>query len=129
MAWVGFFGSRYLAAYQLGYIDHVWDPFFGDGTIIVLDSEVSKSFPISDGGLCNVSYTIEALTGYMGMSNRWRTMPWMVAFFGIFAHNHQNVFTQNMSAGLVWHVAAILLPMCDVAAIWTDTMQCVVLGK
>ena len=21
--------------------------------------------------------------GYMGMSNRWRTMPWMVAFFGI----------------------------------------------
>jgi hypothetical protein len=83
LAWIGFFGSRYLAAYQLGYIDHVWDPFFGDGTINVLDSEVSKSFPISDGGLGNVSYTIEALMGYMGMSNRWRTMPWMVAFFGI----------------------------------------------
>jgi len=83
LAWIGFFGSRYLAAYQLGYIDHVWDPFFGNGTINVLDSEVSKSFPISDGGLGNVSYAIEALMGYMGMSNRWRTMPWMVAFFGI----------------------------------------------
>ncbi len=83
LAWVGFFGSRYLTAYQLGYIDHVWDPFFGNGTEKVLTSAVSQSFPISDGGLGNVSYAIEALMGYMGMSNRWRTMPWMVAFFGI----------------------------------------------
>ena len=83
LAWIGFFGSRYLAAYQLGYITHVWDPFFGNGTEKVLTSTVSKSFPISDGGLGNFSYTIEALMGYMGMSNRWRTMPWMVAFFGI----------------------------------------------
>ncbi|HEY8658496.1 MAG TPA: vitamin K epoxide reductase family protein [Hanamia sp.] len=83
LAWIGFFASRYLAAYQLGYISHVWDPFFGNGTEKVLTSSVSKSFPISDGGLGNFSYTIEALMGYMGMSNRWRTMPWMVAFFGI----------------------------------------------
>ncbi len=83
LGWIGFFASRYLAAYQLGYIDHVWDPFFGNGTEKVLTSAVSKSFPISDGGLGNFSYTIEALMGYMGMSNRWRTMPWMVAFFGI----------------------------------------------
>lgn len=83
LGWIGFFASRYLTAYQLGYIDHVWDPFFGNGTEKVLTSTVSKSFPISDGGLGNVSYTIEALMGYMGMSNRWRTMPWMVAFFGI----------------------------------------------
>jgi uncharacterized membrane protein len=83
LAWIGFFGSRYLTAYQLGYIDHVWDPFFGKGTEEVLNSAISKSFPISDAGLGNVSYAIEALMGYMGMSNRWRTMPWMVAFFGI----------------------------------------------
>jgi uncharacterized membrane protein len=83
LGFIGFFASRYLAAFQLGYIDHVWDPFFGVGTEKVLTSVVSKSFPISDGGLGNVAYTIEALMGYMGMSNRWRTMPWMVAFFGI----------------------------------------------
>jgi hypothetical protein len=83
LAFVGFFASRYLAAFQLGYIGHVWDPFFGGGTEKVLTSTVSKSFPISDGGLGNLAYTIEALMGYMGMSNRWRTMPWMVAFFGI----------------------------------------------
>jgi uncharacterized membrane protein len=83
LATIGFFGSRYLTAYQLGYITEVWDPFFGNGTQKVLTSEVSKSFPISDAGLGTVSYTIEALMGCMGMSNRWRTMPWMVAFFGI----------------------------------------------
>lgn len=83
LGWIGFFGSRYLTAFQLGYIDQVWDPFFGNGTEKVLTSEVSKAFPISDAGLGTVSYTIEALMGYMGMSDRWRTMPWMVAFFGV----------------------------------------------
>lgn len=83
LGWIGFFGSRYLTAYQLGYINHVWDPFFANGSEKVLTSAVSKSFPISDAGLGTISYTIEVLMGYMGMSNRWRTMPWMVAFFGI----------------------------------------------
>jgi hypothetical protein len=42
MAFVGFFLSRYLAAYQLGHIPYPSDPFFGDGTRRVLESEVSK---------------------------------------------------------------------------------------
>lgn len=83
MAFVGFFLSRYLAAYQLGHIGWPWDPFFGDGTQKVLDSEVSKAWPISDAGLGAVSYMIEALSGFMGGRNRWRTMPWMVAMFGV----------------------------------------------
>ncbi|SMB83544.1 Vitamin K epoxide reductase [Hymenobacter roseosalivarius DSM 11622] len=83
LAWIGFFGARYLTAYQLGYVAHVWDPFFHTGSERVLTSDVSKMFPISDAGLGNVSYALEALMGYMGMSDRWRTMPWMVAFFGI----------------------------------------------
>ena len=66
MAFVGFFLSRYLAAYQLGHVEYPWDPFFGDGTKRVLDSEVSKAFPISDAGLGAVSYMIEALSGFMG---------------------------------------------------------------
>jgi uncharacterized membrane protein len=83
MAFVGFFLSRYLAAYQLGHIAYPWDPFFGDGTRRVLDSEVSKAWPISDAGLGAVSYMLEALSGFMGGRNRWRTMPWMVLMFGI----------------------------------------------
>jgi hypothetical protein len=83
MAFVGFFLSRYLAAYQLGHISYPWDPFFGDGTRRVLDSDVSKAWPISDAGLGAVSYMLEALSGFMGGRNRWRTMPWMVLMFGV----------------------------------------------
>lgn len=81
----GFVVSRYLAVFQLGYIDYVWDPFFGfeEGTKKVLNSNMSHMWPISDGGLGAVSYTFEFLMGYMGSPARWRTMPWMVAFFGI----------------------------------------------
>ena len=83
LAFFGFLLSRYMAAYQLGYIDSAWDPFFGDGSERVLDSDVSKMFPISDAGLGAVAYMIEGLMGFMGDRQRWRTMPWMVTFFGI----------------------------------------------
>ena len=79
----GFFISRYMAAYQLGHIDSVWDPFFGEGTIRILDSDISKMFPISDAGLGASVYLVEVLMVVMGDRRRWRTMPWMVAFFAI----------------------------------------------
>jgi hypothetical protein len=85
LGFLGFVVSRYLAAYQLGYITWVWDPFFGfqEGSKQVLDSKMSHSWPISDAALGAISYTFEFLMGYMGSPARWRTMPWMVAFFGI----------------------------------------------
>ncbi len=83
MAFLGFYIARYLAAYQLGHIDTVWDPFFKDGTRNVLESDVSRAFPVSDAGLGACSYLIEMLTGCIGGTGRWRTMPWMVIFFGI----------------------------------------------
>ncbi|RRJ34092.1 vitamin K epoxide reductase family protein [Halocatena pleomorpha] len=79
----GFFVSRYMAAYQLGHINAVWDPFFGTGTAQILNSRVSEAFPVSDAGLGAVAYAIEGLMGFMGDKSRWRTMPWMVSFFGI----------------------------------------------
>ena len=72
-----------MAAYQLGYTTTVWEPFFTPGTAAILTSDVSKAFPISDAGLGAVAYLIEALMGFMGDKHRWRTMPWMVTFFGI----------------------------------------------
>lgn len=80
---MGYFVSRYLAAYQLGYVDAVWDPFFGDGSRQVLNSAMSHSLPISDAALGTVAYTFEFLMGFMGSPQRWRTMPWMVTIFGI----------------------------------------------
>lgn len=77
----GFLLSRYMGAYQLGHIESVWDPFFGAGTERVLESDVSRMFPVSDSGLGAAVYLLEVLMVIMGDPRRWRTMPWMVAFF------------------------------------------------
>lgn len=82
LAVVSFLMARYMAAFQLGHIPSAWDPLFGKGTELVLTSDVSRAFPISDAGLGAYTYLIEILSGLMGDSRRWRTMPWMVAMFG-----------------------------------------------
>lgn len=83
LGFAGWLISRYLAAYQLGYIDRIWEPFFGEGTVRVLTSEMSKMWPISDAGLGATAYTFEFLMAWMGGKTRWRSMPWMVTFFFI----------------------------------------------
>ena len=83
LGFAGWFISRYLAAVQLGYIEAAWEPFFGSGTDRVLHSEISRMWPISDAGLGAAAYTFETLMGFMGGVTRWRSMPWMVTFFGI----------------------------------------------
>lgn len=80
---VSFLAARYMAAYQLGYISSAWDPFFGRSTERVLTSDVSKAWPVSDAGLGALTYMLEVLMGLMGDQRRWRTMPWMVAGFGV----------------------------------------------
>lgn len=90
MGVIGLLVARHLAAYQLGHIGHVWEPFFAgspsdprNGTEEIITSWVSKEWPIPDAGLGAASYTIEVLMAVMMTRNRWRTMPWMVTFFGI----------------------------------------------
>lgn len=83
LALLGFFLARQMSAFQLQHVPTLTDPFFGLGTETVLTSEVSRAFPISDAGLGAVAYMVEFLMGFMGDKRRWRTMPWMVTFFGI----------------------------------------------
>lgn len=83
LAFLAFFLSRQMSAFQLGYTHSVWEPFFNPGTKGVLNSTVSRSLPISDAGVGAVAYILEGLMGFMGDKQRWRTMPWMVTFFGI----------------------------------------------
>lgn len=83
LATVSFFLARYMASFQLGHIAAVWDPFFRRGTEVVLTSTVSKAFPVSDAGLGAYTYLVELLSAVMGDARRWRTMPWMVAMFGV----------------------------------------------
>ena len=90
MGLVGLLIARMLTAYQLGHVDYAWEPFFaGDpldprnGTEEIITSSVSQAWPIPDAGLGAVSYMLEILMAVMGSRARWRTMPWMVTFFGI----------------------------------------------
>lgn len=83
LGFAGWMVSRYLGAFQLGFIDQIWDPFFGDSSRQVLNSRMSESLFISDGALGALAYTFEFLMGWMGSASRWRTMPWMVTLFGI----------------------------------------------
>ena len=91
LGFLGLLVARWLTAYQLGHVDSVWEPFFGapvadageNGTEYIITSDVSRAWPIADAGLGAVSYVFEVLMGAMGDRRRWRTMPWMVAGFGI----------------------------------------------
>src|SRR3546814_3510991 len=90
MGLIGLLTSRILTAYQLGHIDTAWEPFFAgslsdprNGTEEIITSDMSKAWPIPDGGLGTISYVLEILMAVMGTRDRWRTMPWMVTFFCI----------------------------------------------
>ena len=137
LAFIGWLASRYLGAFQLGYIDTVWDPFFGNGTLNVLNSDMSHSWPISDAALGTLAYTLEFMMGFMGSTSRWRTMPWMVTFFGILVIplGFVSIFlviSQPLTVGawcaLCLFSAIIMLPMIplqidEVIAMWQHMVQ------
>lgn len=90
LAFIGLYVSRYLAAYQLGHIDGVWEPFFTgsaanprNGTEEIVTSAVSRAWPVSDAAIGGYTYMLEILTGIVGSQMRWRTMPWLVVLFGL----------------------------------------------
>lgn len=83
LAVLGFFIASYLAFYQLDWIPEVWEPFFGDGSEIILNSSISHILPIPDAALGAIGYLVDAVTGVIGGTRRWRTMPWMVIVFGL----------------------------------------------
>lgn len=90
LAIIGLYVSRYLAAYQLGHIEDVWDPFFAgspadpqNGTEEIITSHVSEAWPVSDAAVGGYTYLLEIVTGIVGSTRRWRTMPWLVVLFGL----------------------------------------------
>lgn len=87
LAMVAFLIATYLALYQWRLIDTVWDPFFGDETAKVLDSDVSERMRhwmlVPDAALGALAYLGDALFGLAGSTRRWQYRPWMVVLFGI----------------------------------------------
>jgi hypothetical protein len=70
--------ASYLTLYQAGAIRQVWEPFFGDGSEIVLHSWVSSALPVPDATLGVLAYLSEAVLASLGGTARWRTTPWVV---------------------------------------------------
>ena len=83
IAVIGFMIALYLGLYQLDVIASVWEPFFGNGSEAVLNSKISKALPVPDALLGAFSYLLDAVTGVIGNTRRWRTKPWIVVLFGI----------------------------------------------
>ena len=83
LALVGFAIATYLSLFQLDVIPAVWEPFFGDGSRVILTSGVSHALPVPDAALGAFGYLLDAVTGSIGGRTRWRTMPWIVVLFGL----------------------------------------------
>jgi uncharacterized membrane protein len=88
LAALGFVIAAWLALYQVReqapFVMTVWEPFFGNGSEVILNSWVSELLPVSDAALGALGYLADAVTGGIGGRRRWRTMPWLVVLFGLF---------------------------------------------
>ena len=83
LAVIGLGIASYLGLYQINVFDSVWEPFFGGGSITILNSRVSHVLPIPDAWLGAIGYLVDAVTGVVGSTKRWKTMPWIVVIFGL----------------------------------------------
>ncbi len=79
--------SGYMGLFQLGMIETVWDPFFGDQSMSVLTSEVSHAlsrwFRIPDAVMGMTAYIADIILVLAGSTRRWQYRPWLVAMFGL----------------------------------------------
>lgn len=87
VALVATFIALYLGLYQWRIIGWAWDPIFGNGTVKVLDSEVShqitKWIRIPDAILGAYAYLTDVILALAGSERRWQDRPWLVILFGI----------------------------------------------
>jgi hypothetical protein len=83
LALIGFAVATYLAMFQWGLVTTVWEPWFGEGSRMILTSGVSRLLPVPDAALGALGYLVDAVTGLVGGRARWRTMPWIVVLFGV----------------------------------------------
>lgn len=78
IAMLGFFIAGYLSLFQLKLFDHVWEPFFGNGSRKILTSGISKALPVPDALLGTIGYLADAVSGILGGEKKWKTQPWIV---------------------------------------------------
>jgi uncharacterized membrane protein len=87
LAAVGMCVAIYLSLYQLRVIATVWDPLFGHGSELVLDSHVSQAIRrftiVPDSILGAMAYACELILALIGSTERYRTRRWVVVLLGL----------------------------------------------
>jgi uncharacterized membrane protein len=107
LAVAGLYISTYLAFFQYGLIDVVWDPLFGAGSRAVLTSALSRALPVHDAALGAAAYAAEAVLEAAGGTRRWRNRPWLVLVLGVTA-----AAMAATSIGLIIMQAAVIGAFC-----------------
>jgi hypothetical protein len=79
LAFAGLCIASYLTLYQVGVLDDVWEPFFGDGSRSVLD----WTHPVPDAAAGVIAYAAEVVLSFVGDEDRVRTAPWAVLALGV----------------------------------------------
>src|SRR5947199_1831588 len=86
LAMIGLFIATYLTLFQIGVFTEVWEPFFGNGSRLLLkQSSIAHLLPIPDAALGAVAYLADAILDLSRGRARWRTAPWLVLLFGALA--------------------------------------------
>jgi hypothetical protein len=86
LALAGFLIAGYLALYQVGVFSQVWEPFFGNGsTVILRQSSIARLLPIPDAALGACVYLADFVVDRVGGEDRWRSRPWAVLLLGLIA--------------------------------------------
>ncbi|MFB9411462.1 vitamin K epoxide reductase family protein [Dactylosporangium matsuzakiense] len=83
LAIAGLAVSVRLALFQYGVTAAPWEPWFGDGSVRVLDSPFSRALPVHDAALGAVAYLVEAALELTGGTRRWKAHPWLVLLLGL----------------------------------------------
>lgn len=86
-AGIAMFIAIYMGLYEWRLISTVWDPVFDQGTMNVLDSNLSHQLlswlRMPDAILGAFAYLADIVFGLAGSERRWQDRPWLVFLFGL----------------------------------------------
>jgi hypothetical protein len=105
--------AAYLALYQYGVVAQVWEPFFGQGSITVLNSGFLRplsgllGFAVHDAVLGALAYFFEAGLAVLGNLRQIGTRPWFRVVYAGFV-----VLMGLVSLGLIIVQGTVLHAWC-----------------
>ena len=100
LACAGLLVAGYLTLFQIGVLDHAWDPFFDSRTVLELTA------PVPDALAGVAAYAAELVLLAAGGRDRWRSLPWACLALGL-----------TLAAGAAVSVALIVIQP-TVAGAW-----------